>query len=65
MNKFDIYCYFYTFIEQADTSSGISTIEEPFNLIDEFDSSNLESHWSHEIYIPQEPVCKNNIKLLY
>lgn len=27
------------------------------NRFDDFDSFNLESLWSHEVYIPQEPVC--------
>lgn len=51
----------YIFIESADNPSISSGLEEPINLIDEFDSLNIESHWSHEIYIAQEPVCKNNI----
>lgn len=28
------------------------------DLVDEFDTLNLESIWSHDIYIAQEPVCK-------
>lgn len=27
------------------------------NLNEEFDSLNLESLWSHDIYIAQDPVC--------
>lgn len=33
------------------------------NIVDNFDSLNLQSLWSHDIYIPQEPVCNKSTKI--
>lgn len=40
----------------------VASTPESFDVHEEFDSLNLQSLWSHDIYIPQEPVCNKNIK---
>lgn len=37
------------------------------NFVDNFNSLNLKSLWSHDIYIPQEPVCiqPHKLNILY
>lgn len=49
----------------ADNINNSLVAAEPINFIDEFENSNINSHWSHEIYIAQEPVCNTIICIIY
>lgn len=47
----------YIFIDLVNGSE-LESIPESNNFVETFDSLNVESRWSHDIYISQEPVCK-------
>lgn len=44
--------------------SEFSNRPEPIHLEEEFNTLNLKSLWSYDIYIAQEPVCNKNEKSL-
>jgi len=51
------------FIESMNNSE-LSNARESIKLHEEFDDFlNVQSLWSYDIYIPQEPVCIKNSEL--
>jgi len=57
-----IKCTYYTYYKNFDIHfiEVVHTINsnETIDLVDEFNTLNLESIWSHDVYIAQEPVCR-------
>lgn len=49
-----------TSILSHDTSDQLANTTDPIYVEEKFDSLNLKSLWSHDLYIAQEPVCNEN-----
>lgn len=57
---FDTYCIF---VEQVNDGEPVVNEVVSNNLNEEFDNLNSQTLWNHDVYIPQEPVCINNMEI--